>query len=384
MVRLHLFFDVFIEDAPLGIYLRGDPLRFEEDFKIRTASKAYRYQSKFDITRYSLISYSDFPWTSSTLRVACQNPQHESIYKEIQDFFPNGSLHKNRSSTAKEYFEALSSLGLDDDEWIFFCPNNDHPFISNYRYLELVLKDADEAVKKLDPQFITIPYSHYTEHVNFIKHTHHERGVYGNIFPKLLYETEHSYVVKMNKMLIDSMHISRLGDLKWIFGNSKKSGRVIRQEDTEFYLSNAKEHIMIIPKYEFCRHYDGYLHIAEKVPPLFIPDGFFESSIKIKYGYEQLDSNFVNINPLKDKFSYQSSEGTDLKILLEDIPRFWGNRIGLLDSNPEFPNDLAKSSLPYYLDLENPWRKSNKFINYLRSHYRYARYLWRRMKGVVN
>ena len=52
------------------------------------------------------------------------------------------------------------------------------------------------------------------------------------------------------------------------------------------------ESIVIVPKSELCRHYDGYLHTysiindfikASTCPPLFIPNGFFEKKIKIAY-----------------------------------------------------------------------------------------------------
>jgi len=198
-----------------------------------------------------------------------------------------------------------------------------------------------------------------------------------------LYETEHSYIIELNKLLIDSVHIARLGDLKWIFGSSKKEGRVIRKEDTEFYLSEAKKQIVAIPKYEFCRHYDGCMHVAEKVPPLFILNGFFESNIKIRYGYDLPKEGYIHINPLAEKFSYQSSDGVDLKIVLKDIPQFWKTRISELDINPDFPVDLDRSGLPYYLDLVNPWRNSSITRNLIRSYRRYLRYRWKKLRGKV-
>ena len=53
--NVHLFFDVFIEDAPLGEYLRGDRKRFDLDKAIRRQNSSYRYQTKYDITRYTLL-----------------------------------------------------------------------------------------------------------------------------------------------------------------------------------------------------------------------------------------------------------------------------------------------------------------------------------------
>lgn len=376
-MNLHLFFDVYIEDAPLGVYLRGHRKRFDEDYKIRTATNAYQFQTKYDITRYALASYEEVAWASETIRIVCENKDHETIYDEVREKFPKANIQNTRSDTAKKYYDALCQLNLEDDAWIFFCPNNDHPWINNLEHMHQVLKDADDAVMRLNPQIITVGYSHFTESQNLFLPSQHEWGAYGDVYPKLLYETEHSYVVELNKLLIDSLHIARLGDLKWIFGASKKEGRIIRQEDTEFYLTNAKKQVLIIPKYEFCRHYDGYMHIANKVPPLFIPQGFFESNIRIRYGYDQPKEGYVNINPLATQFSYQSPLGADLKILIDDIPKFWNAHIKELDINPQFPKNLNRTVRPYYLDLINPWRDSLKIHNLIRSFRRYFRYQWK-------
>lgn len=382
-LNLHLFFDVFIEDAPLGIYFRGHRKRFDEDFKIRTAANAYQFQTKLDITRYSLASYQAVPWASETIRIVCEKPEFEGIYQEAKALFPNANIQNTRSDTARKYYDALCQLKLGDDAWIFFSPNNDHPWINNLEHLPAVIKDADEAARRLNPEMISISFSHFTESQNCLSPAQHEWGAYGDVYPRLLYETEHSYIIELNKLLIDSVHIARLGDLKWIFGSSKKEGRVIRQEDTEFYLSEAKKQIVVIPKYEFCRHYDGYMHVAEKVPPLFIPNGFFESNIKIQYGYALPKEGYIHINPLAEKFSYQSSDGADSKIVLEDIPQFWKTRISELDINPDFPIDLDRSGLPYYLDLVNPWRNSSITRNLIRSYRRYLRYRWKKLRGKV-
>jgi dTDP-glucose pyrophosphorylase len=384
IMNLHLFFDVFIEDAPLGVYFRGHRKRFDEDYKIRTAANAYQFQTKLDITRYSLASYQGVPWASETIRIVCEKPEFEGVYEEAKTLFPNGNIQNTRSDTVHKYYEALSALGLNDDAWIFFCPNNDHPWINNLEYLPQVIKDANEAIEKLNPQMINISYSHFTESQNGLSPWQHEWGAYGDVYPRVLYETPHSYIVELNKLLIDSVQIARLGDLKWIFGVSKKEGRVIRQEDTEFYLTDARKQIIVIPKYEFCRHYDGYMHVADKVPPLFIPNGFFESNIKIRYGYEQPKEGYISINPLAEKFSYQSPNGADLKIVLEDIPQFWKARISELDINPAFPKELDRRSLPYYLDLANPWRHSPILRNLIRSYRRYWRYRWKKLRGKVN
>jgi hypothetical protein len=366
-MNVHLFFDVFIEDAPLGIYLRGDKRRFATDYKIRMSTPSYKFQTKFDITRYTLASYADVPWKSATIRIECQNPLHHQIYDEISKQFKGAHVYKERSDTTTKYSTALNSLEVNDSSWIFFSPNNDHPMIGDFALLSKVIKDADEAKVRTRANVVSIPYSHFTETMNFFSPSQHEWGAYGGVFPKLLYETEYSYIIKLNKLLIDSLHIYQLKDLKWIFGQSNISSRVIRPEDTEFYLSNLKSHVMVLPKKEICRHYDGYMHIANKVPPLFIPDGFFEHNIKIRYGYNDIITGYTNINPLAKEFSYQSDKGADMKITLDDIPSFWRSRISAININSDLRTTIEKDKLPYYKDLYNPWHHKMKLYNYFRS-----------------
>ena len=58
--------------------------------------------------------------------------------------------------------------------------------------------------------------------------------------------------------------------------------------------------------------------MLKKIPPLFIPRGFFDHNIKIRYGYEKSINEWININPLSE----QIDADTDLNCLLEDIPHF--------------------------------------------------------------
>ena len=378
-MNVHLFFDIYIEDAPLGVYLRGDKGRFKKEYAIRSTAGAYKFQSKFDIARYTLASYASIPWSGVTIRIECENPKHKNIYSEIEQLFPGGNIQQSRSDTAKKYLTALSALNLQNNPWIFFSPNNDHPFIGSIQELEAVIQDADKAKDLHKNALVSICYSHFTECQNFFKPTQHEWGAYGNIFPKLLYETDHSYVLELNKLQIDSVHIYQYEDLMRLFSLTKNTGRVIRLEDTELYLSNTIKHILVIPKTEFCRHYDGYMHLADKVPPLFIPDGFFESKIKASYGYPVRKDGYIHVNPLSTAYSYQDPLGADLRCLREDLPIFWHSRFLELDVNPNFPSTLTRNEIPANLDIQNPFRHISKIVNLLRSAnklFKYKRKKW--------
>ena len=190
-------------------------------------------------------------------------------------------------------------------------------------------------------------------------------GYFGLKFKKIVYEDDEVIVSRSNKAPLDSCQIFKLGYLKQIFSSTKNTGRVIRLEDTEHHSSLEHNVIQICPKTELCRHYDSYGHIMNYVPPLFIPDGFFEKNIKIRYGYDNAIKGWVNVNPLKESIGLE----VDLLNLIGDIPSFWKGRISTYDINPLFPQNLNKEHLVYYKNIRNPWNNRSVFLNLMRSCY---------------
>ena len=71
-----------------------------------------------------------------------------------------------------------------------------------------------------------------------------------------------------------------------------------------------------VPTRELVRHFDGYGHVGKLnniSPPLFIPKGFFEKEIKIKYGFNERDNEYTNFNPSSEFLYAYSNEGTDYR-----------------------------------------------------------------------
>jgi len=105
-------------------------------------------------------------------------------------------------------------------------------------------------------------------------------------------------------------------------------------------------------------------------PPLFIPKGFFNNKIKIRYGYDNYKEGWVNINPTKEKYSFRDNlNGTDLKIGLENIPLFWKKRIKKIDKNKNInQEEIDNASRRRKHFLKNPFpRKSKLFYVYYRT-----------------
>ena len=89
------------------------------------------------------------------------------------------------------------------------------------------------------------------------------------------------------------------------------------------------EQTLIIPYKEQMRHFDGYMHqrINNNIcPSLIIPDGFFKSKIKIRYGYEDYKEGWFNLDPKNNHYRAYELNGADDKSTIEDIPLCWRSR----------------------------------------------------------
>jgi hypothetical protein len=364
---LILFFDTYIVDGcgDKGGFYEAESM-VNSLTKVRDVYHTYRWQKKIDVVKYTLASYSKIKWDRVVIRFECEDQSQASSFSlYCRELFPMADILNQRSATAAQYFKALSSIDESDESWIFFSPNNDHPYISKPDNLNRFVSIADRISRKYPKNVVGLMFSHFTESMVDNCMTDPQWGYFGLRFKKTIYEDADIIISKSNKAPLDSCQIFQLGYLKKIFSSTKNKGRVIRLEDTEFYFSSDHGVIQIFPKIELCRHYDSYAHIMKYVPPLFIPDGFFDKNIKLRFGYDNAIMGWVNINPLKKSIS----EDTDLLNLLDDIPSFWRDRISEFDINPSFPKDLKRNNLIYYNNIQNPWKDRSKYYNLIRSCY---------------
>ena len=366
---LVLFFDTYISQGvgdKGGSYQSGTTAGSLAS--IRDVYPTYRWKRKIDVVKYALSSYAPIKWDKVVIRFECEDADETKGFSEFCiNLFPNAKINFERSATASQYFNALSNIDLPDNAWIFFSPNNDHPYLADPNELPRYISILDEISSCYPNNDVGLLYSHYSESILDNRMGDPQWGYFGFKFKKVIYEDGDVYVVKSNIAPLDSIQIFRLSYLKQIFSSTKNTGRVIRLEDTEYCSSPDHRYIQVIPKIELCRHYDGYTHLMNSVPPLFIPDGFFEGEIKIRYGHESGLVGWVNINPL----AIYITNDVDIPIVQEDIPYFWRDRVSVLDVRADFPLDLKKGNLEYYKNFNNPWRDRPVFQNYLRSVYIY-------------
>ena len=363
-----LYFDSFITDQPLHSWPQ---VRAIEN-KVQNGCYTYRKQSRLDITKYTLASYALLDWTHVLIKYElADSSQKESFEDFILDLFPKAEIFCNRSANQSEYRKSIEILEKFEDEWIFYSSNNDHPIVNSEIDTFAKLIQKAEQFKKQNNNFVSIYYSHFPESINAIRpgQVLHEK-----YWPdaKIVDEDENCLVVFFPKGELTSVQIVHRDLMKqWFCVYNFGDARVIRSECTEKFVTPPSQFV-IIPKKEVCRHYDGYFHTIlrgrisyiapEKVPPLFIPDGFFEKKIKIAYGYEKFRRGWVNINPAKKKYSFQDNiDGTDMMCTLDDIPLFWKERIVEIDTNPKIDDNLMMTCRDeHYKILRAPWKNISR------------------------
>ena len=368
-----LYIDTYLTDSKLHA---KNPI-FEEIFdelsQFRVDNKNYKEHKKVEIFKYTLLSYSAVNWKKIYINFECEN---ESDSDSVKDFalnlFPNAVIRTKRSSTAKLFYDNLSKIEAEEDSWVFFSPNNDHPIISNKKI------DFNEIITKAEIIFTenihmngfkvieSIAFSHYHEMMNSIKLTDPLYG-YNNRFNKLIYEDANSILLDLSAPMLDSLYIYRLRDILDLFSAEADDidKRIVRLEDLKIYMSNSglKQYVFAM-KYEICRHYDAYNHTRNytknyidflKCPPLFIPNNIFGGRIEL--GYNQ------NIE-IEDGMREGGKNFNHLFLQSDPIPYFWHNY-------------LSKNSIENLNKINSNWKSIeikfnavtplNKLYNFIKS-----------------
>lgn len=345
-----LYYDNFIDDRPLTF---GTVKRIQ---KLRRKGTPYEMPRKLDIAKYTLASFKVITWSKVIIKFDVANEvDREPFMKYATELFPDAEIVSHRSDRQWKYQETVEKICEMDDEWIFYTPNCDHPVIANdVSHLDMLIKKADEYKKKY--QFVSISYSMFSEYLNPVR-------CLKNV--EIIEENDEVLVFMKRDGDYNSCQIVHRDLLRhWFCSQDLGDALVRRAEDVQCI--KVMDQIVIVSKKEICAHFDGYSHTIwfpsqispEQVPPLFIPNGFFEGKIRIAYGYPEYREGWVNINPTAKYYSFKSKKnGTDLKFRLRDIPLFWESRISEIDINPDADMRLiGKKRNEYYEMLRNPWK----------------------------
>lgn len=349
-----LYFDTFITDSSLYKWEALDKMLN----KVRDSNSNYKRQSKVNIVKYTLASYSVINWSNILIRFEIEDQLLvDDFYLYVKKLFPHAKIEFQRSTKQTQFIDAIDYFKTLDDNWIFYAPNNDHPFIAdNVKILENIVNHATDVTSQYQTNCVSITYSHFSENMNLCKN----KWMYHDDV-KIISEHKDYFLLKYPRGYLEAISIVHI-DLfeKWFRNHNYSDRRIIRTEDIMGYSHPGQ--LVLVPKSEICRHYDSYGHTCllfkdlrgipfKLVPPLFIPKGFFENNVHINCNPKVYLDDYVNINPAAKYYSFQDKlNGTDIKINISQIPIFWKGRISEILSE----NSLKQSNEIYQKFIDNP------------------------------
>ncbi|MFA5930192.1 MAG: hypothetical protein WC861_04890 [Candidatus Micrarchaeia archaeon] len=354
-----LYFDNYITNEAL---YKGIMVGLED---VRKGCGAYKAPDRLDVALYTLSSYANIKWSHVIIKYSLQDESKAQSFEEaVAGIFPQAIFIRGRSDSQAKFQESIELMKKLGDEWIFYAGNIDHPFMANETAtLEACLEKACELKKT--HRLVSVMYSHFSEWRSAVtphslyRDAPHMKGW------DVVGENGDCVAAVVKGGCYHAIQIVNIGLLEhWFCSVDLGKMRVIRSEDV-YSRVKVDEQAVVVPKKEICSHFDGYSHLArlgfgnpdDIIPPLFIPSGFFERKIRIAYGYDGYRDGWVNINPCAKKYSFRDSKhGTDMKILLSELPLFWKGRISETDINPAMDMAAADEARRKLLALQaDPW-----------------------------
>lgn len=331
--------------------------------------------SKLDITKYSLASLAvAYNWTKAIINVELDlnlytEQDREQVKAFVEKEFKGIDLiySSKRAAFQHEWKELYKEINAD---LILLLCNHDHIFLDSSK------ECLEELVNQKHDKYATIVMSHWPENIRWAKSGYIELN---ESTPRQL-NKDYSildYGLTYKGICIDSLNIITK-DLyhDWFFTGEWNvplprvdgiSGLYPNIIDIRRHLNiPLPEQTIIIPFKEQMRHFDGYMHqrIDNNVcPSLTIPEGFFESNIKVRYGYEDRKEGWVNLNPKAENYRAADTKGVDDKITLGDIPLMWRNKVAEVDLNP------------YIIDEEMIQYRLRAVLEQIYSDFRYNPYI---------
>ena len=371
-----LYFDSYITDIPLN---KNTGTCIDS---VRGACNSYTMPTKIDIAKYTLASYSQYDWSHVFIKYEVDNVDDYDIMDGyILDLFPDAIIIHNRSENFNSFQESLEVVNSFNDNWIFYAGNNDQPWVgADASYVDDLVMLASGFENEFN--YVSIPYTHYSEFLNLNVKNTPINLLYGRDIVNIK-EDDNAKIILRGQGDNTSAQIVNKNLLNfWFSTKIYPDRRIIRSEDVR-NLFLTKDQIMVIPKKEICAHFDGYVHTLGKaseisnhqVPPLLIPNGFFSSTIKIRYGYSEYKEGWLNINPANDQYIFESVSGTDLKIDIGEVPCFWSEKISEIDINSNADIGILRdATIKNNRVIRSPWRVASKrFL--IGSVFFYIRYL---------
>lgn len=257
----------------------------------------------------------------------------EEIYDSVRTLFPEADLYRYRNFLSSDWRRNMNKI-IDPDADactpIFIGCNDDHIFMD---YSTDVLESGLNLLKTSKDKLACLYYSHFPEQCRY---SHYKQGQL----------TEDGNWVKYTHSNFDAIQIVTKARFQEYWTRDYGQIPMFRTDCLQPHHSGLNNDIYCPTRKQF-DHYDGYSHLNWNlpthmqvnldniIPPLVIPPGFFDSQMRIRYGYNDRVDGWININPAGDFLYTADRNGVDYRWVLEDIPLFWRDRIIETDINPE-------------------------------------------------
>ena len=307
-----LFINVFITDK-----------RF---YQPRLIPNDPRYTpNRGDVFKFMLSSLSVIDWEHVVIYYELEDEyahQYNDIDAHINDLFScDKQIYHYRNYNQSMWQESVLRLDqFSDNQLIWFTCNDDHIFIdSSVSYLEYIMQKQREMLE-FSP-YVTSHISHWPEMMAL--------RVNSGEFTREIVDDNKKYFVMQWKNA-DGVSIINKGLLKYWWFENDYGDDIYRRTDEPLYSVVSPEMKTIVPYREIVRHFDGYGHVGidpNECPPLFIPDGFFQSQIKISSCKKPNSNSYVYLDVKNRKTKAFTKSGTDIRCLLNEIPLFWKPKI---------------------------------------------------------
>jgi hypothetical protein len=301
--------------------------------------------NRFDIARYTFASHAALdPLVSKyvfylSIEDGFANRKDE-MEEWLRSVFPKDKLiiHWHRCNHINQWREAAKEFEDIDDPLIYPVGNDDHVFIDSS--LSVLKSVMDLMINDPDPLAV-LTVSHYPESMRYGPMHGATLTPCGNA---IVYPYFTNDAIRIIKRDFFAWHLVAFDDDRLCF----------RTEDWGFEYPVSK---VYCPTKEIFRHFDGYEHVkidVNRVPPLEIPKGFFQRDMHIRYGFSEIDSTAVNINPTIPSKTEDITNGVDYRFVLEDMPMFWKPYISKIDIADNIDNiSMANARDKNFRDVLN-------------------------------
>jgi hypothetical protein len=311
---------------------------------------------RFDIFKYCLASTAVLePLVSKFIFCITLAPElahrREELEIYMKELFPADKLELiwSRCDFGRDWQRVCDQYLTDPDELVWLAANDDHIFIDNN--LDVVTSAIETLKADPDPNAIMY-YSHWPEQMRMSRHFNGTLTPDGNF-------------IRYNWGSYDGIMILKAGRLRAYW--DRDWGNILMFKPDYLAAMHGYPYItapVYAPTKEIVRHYEGYSHVnhemtqtlANIVPPLFIPPGFFEGDLKIAIGFYDRDDSWTNFNPAAEWLYNSKPSGTDYRWVEEDIPLFWKSRLGKVTHSPGYDQQAMRQArdTAFYISTHVP------------------------------